>query len=324
MSKVIKEIRWYLETALFLAVSYVVALVPDSLGLTVGKWLGRLFFVLIPGRRKVAIDNIAKSLPFLESQPGWAGGTPESIALETFENLGRCVAEICKLYHGRGRGMIDAVEFRGLENYHEAMAKGKGIAFITAHCGNWELLALSFGVRYHELSVVARPQDNRHLNAVIERVRKGYGNGVIYKGGALRAMFAAYKRKEIVGMLIDQAAHPDDGVLIDFLGRPAWALKLPAVVARKTGAPLLPAFIHREGNKQIVTAYPEYTPSQNSDPEVAAAEDAAGLARYLEEYIVQHPSQWYWIHKRWKRAPAPQQSSPATGHSCRTGEGVCG
>jgi Kdo2-lipid IVA lauroyltransferase/acyltransferase len=302
---VLKEIRWYLETALFLVLSFAFALLPLKLALGAGRWLGRLFFLLIARRRSVAIENIAASLPFLERQPGWGGGSAGSIARETFENLGRCVAEICKIYHGRGRALIDAVEFRGLEHYEAAAAKGKGVAFITAHCGNWELLALSFGVRFHELSVVARPQDNRHLNSVIERVRKGYGNGVIYKAGALRAMFAAFKKQEIVGMLIDQAVRPDEGALIDFLGRPAWAIKLPALIAHKSGAPMIPTFIHREGGRHVVTMSPEFMPSQSSDPDLRAAEDAAGHARYLERYIVEHPAQWYWIHRRWKRAPAP-------------------
>jgi Kdo2-lipid IVA lauroyltransferase/acyltransferase len=320
----LKEIRWYLETALFFTVSFVIALVPSGVALAFGAWLGRLFFILVPYRRQIAIDNITACLPYLQRQPGWPGGTPESIARETFENLGRCVAEICKIYHGKGDSLIDAVEFRGIENYERAFAKGKGVAFITAHCGNWELLALSFGVRYHELSVLARRLDNRHLNAVIERVRQGFGNGVIYKEGALRAMLSAFKRQQIVGMLIDQAVHPNDGVLIDFIGRPAWSTKMPAFVARKSGAPLLPAFIHREGNKQIVTVHPEYVPVEAADPEVCAAEDAAGLARYIEDYVIQHPSQWYWIHKRWKRAPAPETSAAGATVDHDAGEQACG
>lgn len=300
----LKEIRWYLETALFLGVSFAVALLPDRLALCAGRWLGRLFFALLKKRRQIAIANISDSLPFLEGQPGWAGGSARSIALETFENLGRYLVEVCKIYQGRGRRIIDAVEFRGLENYRQALAKGKGVAVITAHCGNWELLALSFGARCHPVSSVARRQDNRHLNQVTERIRKAYGNGIIYRNGALRAMFAAFKRQEMIGLLIDQAAHPGEGILVDFIGRPAWTTRLPALIARKSGAALLPAFIHREGNTHIVTLHPEYLPSQADDPELCAAEDAAGLTRYIEKYVIDHPTQWYWIHKRWKRAPA--------------------
>lgn len=303
----LKKIRWYLESAFFLAVSTVVGALPESVALSFGRQLGRAAFALLKRRRQIAIDNIAASLPFLERQPGWQGGTPESLARETFENLGCCVVEVCRLYSGKGRAIIDAVEFRGLEHYQAAAAKGKGIAFITAHSGNWELLALAFGARYHEVSVVARRQDNPYLHRMVERIRKAYGNGVIYKDGALRNMFSALKKQEIVGLLIDQAVHPDGGILVDFLGRPAWTLRLPALIARKSGAPLVPGFIHREGNRQIVTFYPEYPVSASEDPEVAAAEDAKGLTRFIEQYVIEHPTQWYWVHRRWKNAPPAGQ-----------------
>lgn len=300
----LKKIRWYLETAFFLAVSTVVASLPGRPALRFGRLLGRVAFALLKRRRQVAIDNIAASLPFLERQPGWRGGTPASLARETFENMGCCIVEVCRLYGGKGREMIEAVEFRGMEHYRAAAAKGKGVAFITAHSGNWELLALAFGARYHEISVVARRQDNPYLNRLIERIRKAYGNGVIYKEGALRNMFAALKKQEIIGILIDQAVHPDGGILVDFLGRPAWTLRLPALIARKSGAPLVPGFIHREGDRQIVTFHPEYQVSGAEDPEVAAAEDARGLTRHIERYVIEHPTQWYWVHRRWKNTPA--------------------
>jgi len=299
-----KQIRWYLEVGLFLSVSFAVALLPNRLVLHVGRWLGRLFFALLTRRRRVAIDNISASLPFLERQPGWAGGSAESIARETFENLGRSVVEVCKIYHGRGRAIIDAVEFRGLEHYRQVLAKGKGVVVIVAHCGNWELLALAFGARYHHVTSVARRQDNPYLNRVTERMRKVYGNGIVYKEGALRATLTALKRQEMIGMMIDQAVHSSDGVLVDFIGRPAWTTRVPALIARRSGAPFMPAFIHREGEKHIVTIYPEYLPSQSEDPEINAAEDAAGLTRYIENYVIEHPTQWYWVHKRWKHAPA--------------------
>lgn len=303
----LKNIRWYMEIAFFLAISFTVALLPASISLAAGRWMGRGAFALLKGRRRVAIDNIAASLPFLESQPGWQGGSARELARETFENLGCSLVEVCKLYRGKGREMIASVEFRGLEHFQAAVAKGKGVAFITAHCGNWELLALAFGVRCHELSVVARRQDNPYLNRMTERIRKSYGNGIIYKDGALRSMLAALKKREIIGVLVDQAVHPDGGVLLDFLGRPAWTLRLPSLIGRKSGAPLLPAFIHREDGRHIVTIHPEYHCSTGEDQDLSDLADARVLTRYLEEYIVEHPTQWYWVHKRWKNAPAADE-----------------
>ena len=311
-SQPLKEIRWYLETAGFLALSHAIAWLPDRWATCVGRWLGRVFFFLLRERRLVAIDNIKASLPFLERQPGWVSRSSYEMARETFENLGRSVVEDCKIYHGRGRHLIDAVQFSGLEHFRQAQEKGKGVAFITAHCGNWDLLALAFGARVHEIGVVARRQDNPHLNGVLERIRESYGNQVIYKNTALRTMLASFKRQGIVGMLIDQAVGSDEGVLVNFLGRPAWATKLPAYIARKSGTPMVPAFIHREGDLQVVTFHPELTLSTSPQLETAAAEDVAALNGYIERYIIAHPTEWYWIHKRWKNS-APQLDAAAPG-----------
>ncbi|MBJ6751914.1 lysophospholipid acyltransferase family protein [Geomonas anaerohicana] len=304
----LKQIRWYLEMAFFVVISSTIARLPNSIALAAGRFLGRIAFRLLGRRRKIAIANFEASLPFLERQPGWQGGSARELARGVFENLGCCIVEVCKIYGGRGQQLIDTVEIRGAEHFDAAFAKGKGLIFITAHSGNWELLALAFGVHKHELSVVARPQDNPYLNRMIERIRKSYGNGLIYKDGALRAMFSALKKREVVGLLIDQAVQSDWGILADFLGRPAWTMRMPSLIARKSGAPLVPAFIHREGNKSIITIHPEYRLSVAEDPEAAAAEDANGLNRYIEEYVAQHPEQWYWVHKRWKNAP-PAASS---------------
>ncbi|UFS68635.1 lysophospholipid acyltransferase family protein [Geomonas sp. RF6] len=294
----LKKLRWHLETWGFLAVSFAVALLPDRAALAAGTRLGRLFFLLLRRRREIAVANIEESLPYLRLQPGWGGGTPLDIARAVFENLGRSVVEDCKIYHGRGKSLIDAVEFRGIEHFEQAKARGKGIAFVTGHCGNWELMALSFGARYESLSVVAREQDNPYLNAVLERIRHGYGNALIYREGALRAMYASFRKNGIVGLLIDQAVHPNDGVLVDFLGRPAWTTNLLPLLARKTKVPMIPIFIHREGGRHVVTAYPEIVPSTD-DPDGSI--DTARLTACIERYVVEHPAEWYWIHKRWKR-----------------------
>jgi len=299
----LKRLRWQVETALFLGISFIVARLPDRSALEAGKWLGRLCYLLLKRRREIARDNIRAALPFLERQAGWLPVSAPELARATFENLGRSLVEDCKIYHGRGRHIIDRVQFRGIEHYREAVARGKGVAFITGHCGNWELLALSFGARFQQLSVVARRQENRHLNGVLEEIRGGFGNAVIYRGGAIRAMLSAFKKGEIVGLLIDQAVHPSDGVAVDFLGRPAWSTRIPALLARKCGVPRLPVFIHREGECQVVTIHPEI-PFCEGDEGSPDERDMAQLNCVIEAYVVAHPTEWYWIHKRWKRALA--------------------
>lgn len=300
-----KKLRWWLETVGFILFSFTVAIIPYRLALGVGANLGRLFFHLLKRRRTIAIGNITAALPFLQASNGWnpACGSAEDIARRTFENLGRSLVEDCIVYHGRGRHLIDAVSFKGLEHFENALAKGKGVALITAHCGNWDLMALAFGARHKDVSVVARKQDNPYLNRVLEKVRSAYGNRIIYKQGALKPMIGEFRKNNVVGVLIDQAASPDAGVLIEFLGRKCWTTRLPAVLSRKTGVPLIPALTRREGDIHVVEFYPEVKPDLTNEGDEGARIDMALLLKVLEDYIVKYPDQWYWIHNRWKRVP---------------------
>lgn len=296
-----KKLRWIAETALFLGLSCLVAWLPAGVSLSFGKWLGRTFFRLLKRRREIAIENITASLPFLERHPEWIRRSPYQLALETFENLGCSAVEVCRLYHGRGQRLIEAVEFRGGENFERAAARGKGVALLTGHCGNWELMALAFGTRFRNFTVVAKPQGNPYLNAVLEKVRRRHGNTVLYRSGALRAMLSIFRKNGVVGLLIDQAASRTDGVLIDFLGRPAWTTNMLALLARRNQVPIVPGFAHREGEKLVVEIHPEL----DFGPGGSDVDDTVHVTRCIEEYVVRYPTEWYWIHQRWKRAPQP-------------------
>lgn len=303
----IKNIRWLMEAGLILLLSFLIAMIPSRIVPSAGNKLGRLMFKILKRRRSLAITNITASMPFLAQQQGWdsASGTPTEIAQKTFENLGTSVVEICKIYHGFGRPIIDAVTFRGLEHYRSALARNKGIAIISGHCGNWELMALASAVHITHGSVVARPQNNPYLNLLVERVRGTFGSRVIYKRGALREMISEFRKNGVVGVLIDQAVVPEEGYLVPFLGRDAWTIRMPSLIARKAGVALLPVFIHREGGGHVVTFYPELVPQLEKKGDEGGRADVARLTGIIEQYVVRHPTEWYWIHNRWKRAPQP-------------------
>jgi len=299
-----KRLLWALQAAVFYCLTLAAALLPASVSSRLGAWAGLLIPLIIPKRRAIAVDNITRALPFMKSHPLWNSSCddPRELARETFKNLGRSLMEVCRLYHGRGEEVIATIELRGREHYEAARAKGKGLIFFSGHCGNWELMALAVGSIFHEdMSVVARRQNNPFLNRMVERMRMRYNSRVIYKQGALRGILAALRRGELVGMLADQAVFPEDGALIDVMGRKAWASKAPAIIGLKSGAPVLPIFIHREGDHQVITFYPEHRFSGDMSDEGIQKETQA-LSRYVEDYVVAHPTQWYWVHRRWKRA----------------------
>lgn len=102
-------------------------------------------------------------------------------------------------------------------------------------------------------------------------------------------------------MLADQAVFEGNGVLIEFLGRTAWANKAPAIIAHKTGVPLVPVFIHRAGRRHVLTIHPEYTLCGDLT-DAGIQRDIQALSHYLENFVCAHPADWYWVHRRWKRA----------------------
>lgn len=296
-----------IHAIIFYLLTLLAALLPASITYRIGAFIGLLIPFIIPKRRSIAIDNISRALPFMQAHHLWnsAHNSAEELANETFKNMGRSLMEVCRLYHGCGEDVIKSIELRGRENYEAARAKGKGLIFLTGHCGNWELVALAFSSLFGEgMSVIARRQNNPYLNQMVERMRMRYKSKVLYKQGALKGMLSSLKKGELIGMLADQAVLPEEGYLIDVLGRKAWASKAPVIIAQKSGAPLLPTFIHREGERQIITFYPEHKFSGDMSEDGIQKETQA-LSRYVENFIIAHPTQWYWVHRRWKRAGEP-------------------
>jgi KDO2-lipid IV(A) lauroyltransferase len=294
-----KRAAWLIEAGLAIILSIPLAVLPLPWSRKAGELLGLLLFYIWGSRRKIALENLtetAKAHALILSQPA------ETIIRHNFKNLGKSLAEVIKIYYGLGRTIIEAVHIEGIEHLHVARAKGKGVLLITGHCGNWELLALSASARLFPISIIARPINNPYINKFVERARGKYGNSIIYKKNALKPIMQGLKKNACIGILMDQAVIPDEGYVINFLGRGAWTTKMPALIARKTGAAVIPAFILRDGHEHRIRVYPEVKLSDD-DAESAVKTDTEKFSRFIEEYIREQPSEWLWIHRRWKRVP---------------------
>lgn len=299
-----KRINWAIQAAAFYLFTRAMANIPQRAIHSIGRWIGHVLFRLLAKRREIAIDNISQALPYMKRHPSWSGKfeSAEEIALETFINLGISIVEVCRLYHGKGDILIDSIDVVGRENLMSARERHKGIIFVGGHCGNWELMSLSFKRLFDEnIWAIVRHQNNPYLNTIVEKMRMSYGNKVIYNKAALRPILGVIKNDGAIGMLADQAVFPDNGVQINLLGRKAWANKAPAVIAHKTGVALVPVFIHRAGNRHVLTIHPEYKLCSDRT-ENGIQQDIQALSGYLEDFVCAHPADWYWVHRRWKRA----------------------
>ncbi|MEJ2254690.1 MAG: lysophospholipid acyltransferase family protein [Nitrospirota bacterium] len=292
-----------LELLLFLAVAAPLAVLPLRASRKVGELLGLLLYALWGTRRRVGTENLRAALArgALEDSR-----SAEAICRENFRHMGRGAAELVKVFLGRGDALVRDVAVQGREHLERARQGGRGVILVTGHFSNWELLALSLSVRVMPIVGVARKQSNPYLDRLVMSTRKRYGSEMVYKRGALRRFLAVLHSGGAVGVVMDQAVFPDEGVLIDFLGAPAWTTRTPVALARRTGAALVPVFIVWDGAGYTIRIREE-VPLLGEE-----AEDTRRLSAHIEQEIREHPAQWLWIHRRWKRAgtrPEPQANA---------------
>ena len=289
----------FFSFVLVVFVSLPFALMPLAISLKIGDMMGLLLFYFWRSRRSIAVENLrlaaARGAVIIDS-------APEAVIKQNFRNMGKSFVEIIKIYYGLGRKIFEYVEIRGIENYIKAQSKGKGVIVITGHCGNWELNALVSATNLTRLNVVARSLNNFYLNELMEKTRKKYGNTIIYKRGALKKILSALRRNEIVVILMDQSVIKAEAIVADFLGKRDHIMKTPAIIARKTGSPVLPVFGRRVGGRYLIEIGDEIELDKAEDYEQAVYNDTIRFSGHIENYIKNNPAEWLWIHRRWKRA----------------------
>ena len=286
-----KHIKSLIEFIVFLIIFMPLALLPNAVSARAGEAMGMLFHRLWSSRRKVALANITGAM---ERGAISVDISAEELVRRNFRHMGRSVTELNKLLFGLARKIIASVSLEGMENYERAEAKGKGVIIVGGHCGNWELMISLASMIENNFYGVVRKQSNPYMNSLIVRTRERFGSRIIYKQGALRAFLKALKACDTVGVAVDQAAQ-NEGVRIDFLGAPAWTTRMPAILAKRTGAAVVPVFNYRKPDGSFTTyALPEVEITGDE------LEDTKRISASVEDFIRKHPEQWLWIHRRWK------------------------
>jgi KDO2-lipid IV(A) lauroyltransferase len=202
--------------------------------------------------------------------------------------------------------MLARVSADGLEHLEAAARTPGGVLVLTAHFGNWELLGLAHVLSGLPLAVVARPLDSAILNRLVEWLRRRTGAELIAKHRALKPVLGALRRGRMVAILLDQNASRAEAVFVPFFGHPASTSRGLALLALRTGRPIVPIFMHREpdGHHRIVVEPPLW-PSPGASTAGAVLELTAECVRRIEATIRRWPEQWFWLHRRWRTRPSP-------------------
>ena len=258
----------------------------------IGRGLGAMSNTVVRRERAKALRNLAIGFPD-EDQ-----AVREEIAREMFVHLGVSLMEICWMQN------LDAAMFErttvveGAEHMRAALAGGKGVVLFTGHCGNWEWMAASIGMLGFPMNVIARDLYDARLNEFVVRARAHHGIKSIGRGStsSAREMLQTLRSNEILGVLIDQSIVAENAD-IDFFGRPAPTPVGPARLAIKAGAAAICGFIERSGDLQRIRFEAPVFTAKSDDP----VELTQQLTSSIEAQIRRVPSQWVWMHDRWRR-----------------------
>jgi len=200
--------------------------------------------------------------------------------------------------------LADYDETTGLDNYRAALSRGKGILYLTGHFSSWELLPTAHALHGYPLSFTTRPLDNARLEKYLRRIRESKGNTVIYKKDSARRILKELKAGRTAGVLMDHNVNPSEGIFTDFFGVPAATSTGVALLALRTGAPVLPGYLTpQRSGRYIIKFLPPIDMVRTGDTVEDLRVNTQRLNDVLEQIIREQPESWLWGHKRWKNRP---------------------
>jgi KDO2-lipid IV(A) lauroyltransferase len=269
--------------------------IPYPLAQFKGKGLGMIAYLIPMSRKKVALENIQQSFP------GMTEMEAKRLLRGVYMHFGRMFFEIPHIRKLTPENLHHYVTFEGRENLERAINKDKGIFVLTAHFGNWELMAAAVTLVWRRASVVARPADFAPLDRMINELRSVFGTEVIPKQRAMRRLLTVLKENKLVGILLDQNVDWYEGVYVPFFGRWACTNKGLALLALKTGTPVVPTFPVRQKDGRYKVIFEKEVELRRTGDKIKDIEDNTEIfTSIIEKYVRRYPDHWFWFHKRWK------------------------
>jgi KDO2-lipid IV(A) lauroyltransferase len=273
------------------------ACLPLGMAYWLGARLGDLFYLMLTSRRRIALNNLAIAF-----------GTDKTateryqIARATFRHLGQHLVDFSHLPQLTPQRFTALCHIEGLEHVETLLQRGRGLLIISAHFGSWELapaVALCLNTPLH---VIVRPLDSPALQRLAEIYRQCCGYHAIARHAALAEGLKVLRRGEIVAVLMDQSSLRHESVQVEFFGTNAYTSRGPALLALRTGCPVISCFLicTGQGRHRLVLSR-EIPVRRTGDLQQDIVENTRAFTHVIESYVRRYPDHWFWLHRRWKQ-----------------------
>ena len=261
--------------------------------------LGIIAFYLVKKERRKTIKNLTIAYGEEKSEV-----EIYKMAKEVFYNLGRGAAELgIKLKTNNREKYFSNVEVIGLDQALNTLERERGIIMIIPHLGCWEAIPKACTLLGFNGGAVAKPLKNEKINNWILKNREFNGFKVLPRGSSYKTILQFLKQNNSLGMLIDQDTSIK-GVFVDFYGLPAYTPIGASMLALDSDASVITAtYVRVGGNKFKLTLGEQMEVIRTGDRKEELQLNTEIFHKAIEKQIKAYPTQWVWMHERWKTTP---------------------
>ncbi len=272
----------------------IVPRIPPRWGYPLFGWIGARFFDWFAEAREPLQDNLRHVMPEATSEQR------NCAARGILKNHLKNYSDFFRTSRLTLEEIGQLVEVNGIEHLQEALARGKGVIFVTAHFGNLDIVSQTFAARGYKVTTPAEHVKPEVLFRHIVATRSSKGLTIIPVDGPLLGLVRALKRNQLVGLVSDLDV-TRSGIVVQFFGAPARLPDGHVQLALRTGAALLPAFsLRMPDNRFAAFTEPAVVLNETGDFEADVRAGVEQTTRIMEKWIATHPDQWVQFHPIWK------------------------
>lgn len=273
---------------------------PQPLRERLGYAIGTSSYWAWRSKRLVTLMNMAQVAGKPVNDP-----RVQHLAYASWRNYGRYAADFMNFANMAAENIesnaLDVTEGAASWQTYLEQAKqaGRGIIFVSAHFGNWDM-AGAILARHIAFSAIVETFADTRLNTLIQNQRKEKSIAIIPMEGSPRRILRVLQQNQLVGLLVDRPVTPQQGTPIRFFGRTTYVPGGPAALALKSGAAILPGFVwYGPRHKLLLRAFPPIFPQPSGDRNGDIATVTQRIYGSLEEMVRTWPTQWYMFRQFW-------------------------